>query len=49
MIALKADLPKHLKGATFSGNNSFAAATKAEGLKTLTTKGGVFSVEHGDY
>ena len=49
MIALKADLPKHLKGATFSGSNSFAAATKAEGLKTLTTKGGVFSVEHGDY
>ena len=49
MIALKARLPKHLKGTTFSGSNPFAAASSHSGLKTLTTKGGVFSVEYGDF
>tara|TARA_R110002012_G_scaffold202327_1_gene371351 strand:+ start:3910 stop:4767 length:858 start_codon:yes stop_codon:yes gene_type:complete len=47
MIALKATLPKHIK--SFSGSNPFAAASKFEGLKTLTTKGGVFNIEYGDY
>lgn len=47
MIALKDNLPKHIK--SYNGKNPFAAASSFEGLKTLTTKGGVFNIEYGDY
>jgi hypothetical protein len=47
MIALKEKLPKHIK--SFSGSNPFAAASTFEGSRTLTTKGGVFNLEYGDF
>jgi len=41
-------IPAHLKG-MFSGSNSFAAAGGDGGTKTLSTKGGVFNIEQGNY
>ena len=41
-------MPAHLKG-MFSGSNPFAAAGGGGGIKTLSTKGGEFHVEEGNY
>ncbi len=41
-------LPAHLEGKS-SGNNPFAAAGGSGGMKTLSTKGGEFHVEEGNY
>jgi len=41
-------MPEHLKG-MFSGSNPFAAAGSGSGIKTLSTKGGEFHKEEGNY